>query len=92
MNDEMQTRFNCVIGKHYPAPIVEHKAAVKEARARISAARQTPGFRDEAKIIYAKLGSRKRQARRRPAAKKSRANQSSSTSSIQQLSFFMDDG
>ena len=92
MNDEMQTRFNCVIGKHYPAPIVEHKVAVKEARARISAARQTPGFRDEAKIIYAKLGSRKRQARRRPAAKKSRANQSLSTSSTQQLSFFMDDG
>ena len=80
MDDEMQRRLGCVIGQHYPAPIVNHKTAVQAARARISTARQTAGFRDEAKKIYVKLGSRKRQ-RARKAANKINQN-------AEQLSFF----
>jgi len=80
MSVEMQIRLGCVIGEHYPAPIVDHKAAVQSARLRISTARKTAEFRDEAKKIYVKLGSRKRQ-RVRKAAKKTSTN-------TDQLSFF----
>ena len=80
MDVEMQSRMGCVIGQHYPTPIVNHKAAVQAARARISAARKTAGFRDEAKKIYAKLGSRRVQRPRKAANKKS--------SNAGQLSFF----
>jgi len=80
MDDEMQRRLGCVIGQHYPAPIVNHNTAVKAARARISKARQTAGFRDEAKKIYVKLGSRKRQVTRKATNKISQ--------NAEQLSFF----
>ena len=80
MDVDMQRRSGCVIGQHYPAPIVNHKTAVQIARARISTARKTAGFRDEAKKIYVKLGSRKRQGPRK-AANKTRQ-------SAKQLSFF----
>jgi len=80
MSVEMQIRLGCVIGEHYPAPIVDHKAAVQSARLRISKARKTAEFRDEAKKIYVKLGSRKRQWVRK-AAKKINTN-------TDQLSFF----
>ena len=80
MSIEMQIRLGCVIGEHYPAPIVDHKAAVQSARLRISTARKTAGFRDEAKKIYVKLGSRKRQGARKAANKISQ--------STKQLSFF----
>ena len=49
MDPQMQQRLGCVIGQQYPPPLVDHKAAVDAARARISAARKTAGFRDEAK-------------------------------------------
>ena len=74
MDQLMQARLGCVIGQHYPAPIVEHKAAVKAARARISTKRKTSGYRDESKKIYEKLGSRKRQVRRKIVNKHAKAN------------------
>ena len=80
MDIHMQQRFGCVIGQHYPPPIVDHKAAVQAARARISAARKTAGFGDEAKKIYDKLGSRRQKGTRKAAHKKS--------ANARQLSFF----
>jgi len=80
MDPQMQQRLGCVIGQQYPPPLVDHKAAVDAARARISAARKTAGFRDEAKKIYAKLGSRRRKGTRNVANKKS--------ANARQLSFF----
>ena len=80
MDPQMQQRLGCVIGQQYPTPLVDHKAAVDAARARISAARKTAGFRDEAKKIYAKLGSRRRKGTRNVANKKS--------ANARQLSFF----
>ena len=85
MDVEMQRRLGCVIGQHYPAPIVDHRAAVQAARARLSTARKTTGFRDDAKKIYDKLGSRRRQNTRKLAHKKT-------NSASKQLSFFADDG
>jgi deoxyribodipyrimidine photo-lyase len=63
---------------HYPARIVEHEAAMKYARAEISKRWKQEGFRDEAKAVNEKLGSRNRPpARKKPVKKKE----------IQQLSF-----
>jgi len=83
MDDIMQRKLACIIGQHYPAPIVDHKTAVQAARARIKEARQTVGFRDNATKIYTKLGSRKRPLRRRSPAKPAKSAQ-------RQLSFLTD--
>jgi len=44
----------------YPAPIVDHKAAIALARARIGAVRKQTGTRDEARKVLKKHGSRKK--------------------------------
>lgn len=46
------------IGTHYPAPIVDHATAVKEARDRIWAVRQRRDVADEALAVYRRHGSR----------------------------------
>jgi len=61
---EMQTRCGCFIGKDYPAPVVDHQAAVALARERFAAVRKRPGTRAEAKRVLTKHGSRKRPAKR----------------------------
>ena len=80
MDFEMQRRLGCVIGQHYPAPIVDHRTAVQAARGRLSTARKTAGFRDDAKKIYDKLVSRRPKRTRKVAHKKS--------ANARQLSFF----
>lgn len=52
------------LGRDYPAPIVDHAAASKRARERISAVRRTEAARRERDENVARHGSRKRQARR----------------------------
>jgi deoxyribodipyrimidine photo-lyase len=64
MPAEMQSRCGCRIGGDYPAPIVEHTVAVKEARERIAAVRQLGGTKDEARKVFVRHGSRKRPASR----------------------------
>ncbi len=44
----------------YPAPIVDPAAAARAAKMRLSALRQTAGYRDAARDVYRKHGSRKR--------------------------------
>jgi hypothetical protein len=39
---------------------VEHAAAVRAARERLSAVRQSPGFREDAQAVFTRHGSRKR--------------------------------
>lgn len=70
MSDDMQKKAGCIIGEHYPEPIVDHSTAVKEARSKIGAIRKQEGFRDEAGKVYNKLGSRKRPPRKRKRVKK----------------------
>jgi deoxyribodipyrimidine photo-lyase len=62
MPAELQSRCGYLIGRDYPAPIVEHAAAVKEARDRIAAIRRRSGTRTEAKAVFVRHGSRKKSA------------------------------
>ena len=48
-----------VLGKAYPFPIVDHMAAAREAREKVWAVRRGPEFRQEARVIQDKHGSRK---------------------------------
>lgn len=64
MPRSVQQELGCVIGKHYPAPIVEHGPAYSQARARIYAARRSPEARAASEQVYAKHGSRRRPKRR----------------------------
>jgi deoxyribodipyrimidine photo-lyase len=47
------------LGDTYPLPVVDHAAAARKARARLSAIRASAGFRDTARAINARHGSRK---------------------------------
>ena len=60
-----QREVGCVIGEHYPAPIVEHAEALVHARSRFSALRRTEGVRTEAQRIVKKHGSRRKPPPRR---------------------------
>lgn len=72
---DVQHRTGCVIGKHYPVPIVDHLDAARQARQAIWAVRRGDAFRATAAAIQDKHGSRKsglppsnpsRRGRRRP--------------------------
>lgn len=69
MPAEIQSRSGCIIGRDYPAPIVEHAVAVKEARDRIAAVRRKMETRAEAKKVFVRHGSRKRRTPMRSSAK-----------------------
>ena len=56
----------------YPAPIVDHASAMKFARAEIAKRWKGEGFRDAAKAVNAKLGSRNKQPKRSAVKKEKR--------------------
>lgn len=55
--------------RSYPPPIVDHQTAIRFARAEIAKRWSKPGFRDEARQVHDKLGSRKKQPTRRQPTK-----------------------
>ena len=57
--------MDCVIGKHYPSPIVDEASARKEGVRRTYAARSGEETREASKKVYQKHGSRRRPAVRR---------------------------
>ncbi|WP_338180398.1 deoxyribodipyrimidine photo-lyase [Thalassospira tepidiphila] len=57
------------IGKHYPAPIVDHMAAARHARTNIWAIRKNDDFRDQAQQIVKQHGSRTFKQKRPPAGR-----------------------
>ena len=60
----MQQQKGCVIGEAYPQPIVEHVAALREARAKFTDFKKHhPEFWEQAQALNAKHGSRKRKAK-----------------------------
>ena len=59
-----QAAARCRIGVDYPAPIVDAKTAVADAKARIFAVRRSAAARRENQRVYAQHGSRKRPRRR----------------------------
>jgi deoxyribodipyrimidine photo-lyase len=54
----------------YPAPVVDHAAAVKRVRAAFSALRRDPAHRVEAERVFREHGSRKRPRSRQGAARR----------------------
>jgi len=74
MPDEVQEESQCVIGKDYPYPIVDHVATAKEAKRRIYEMRRLPKLRQLADEVMAKHGSRKKPSSRRFSKKKSSAS------------------
>lgn len=70
MPSALQSRTGCLIGRDYPAPIVDHTTAVREARARLAEVRRRTTTREEARRVFVRHGSRRRPPARRgkPAA------------------------
>ncbi len=59
-----QDKLGCVIGTHYPPPIVEHAVAYRRAKERIYAIRKRQDAQQEARRVVKKHGSRKRSSAR----------------------------
>ena len=59
MNDTLERMAGCVVGRDYPAPIVDDKTAVKAAKDRLYGLRKTPQARAEADAVQSRHGSRK---------------------------------
>ncbi|MGB1257090.1 MAG: deoxyribodipyrimidine photo-lyase/cryptochrome family protein [Thiolinea sp.] len=76
----LQQEIGCIIGTHYPEPIVDHMQAVRHARARFSELRKHhPDFQAQAKALNEKHGSRRKQrGKKRP----------SPTANTQQMELF----
>jgi deoxyribodipyrimidine photo-lyase len=62
MSRAEQDACECLIGRQYPAPIVDHEAAAREARRRMGAIRRTAESRAESRTIFETHGSRRRGA------------------------------
>ncbi len=61
----VQGMYGVTIGRDYPAPLVDHAQAVRDAKAHFSAARAHPEFRAAARAVYERHGSRAQSARAR---------------------------
>jgi deoxyribodipyrimidine photo-lyase len=59
MPREMQRRVGCLVGRDYPAPLVDHEAAARRARAAIAAVRGRPGTAEEVAAVRERHGSRR---------------------------------
>jgi len=59
MPAEVQQAAGCTIGCDYPTPLVDHKAAVREAKRRLAAVRGAPEARAEARGVALRHGSRR---------------------------------
>jgi len=59
MPSATQQAAGCVIGRDYPAPIVDHAAAVRDAKRRLAAVRGAPEARAEARGVARRHGSRR---------------------------------
>jgi len=75
MPESAQAAAGCRLGRDYPLPIVDHKEAVRKARAAFGALRKRDAFWREAERVMAKHGSRKsRENRNRPKRPKTKAD------------------
>lgn len=61
MDTETQKHSGCALGVDYPFPVVDHEVAAREARQRLTALRKASGYGAEAKRVFVKHGSRKKQ-------------------------------
>jgi hypothetical protein len=56
---DVQQTSGCIIGRDYPAPLVDHIVAVREAKRRLAIVRSAPESRAEARDVAHRHGSRK---------------------------------
>ena len=84
MDAGQQQKAQVKIGDTYPAPLTEHASAVKLARAKMAEIFRREGFRQTSKVVYEKLGSRRRQPKR--SGRPSKVKQAEKPNA--QLSFF----
>lgn len=54
-----QHAAGCIIGRDYPPPLVDHAAAVREAKRRLAEVRNAPASRAEARVVARRHGSRR---------------------------------
>ena len=73
MPSQVQRQSGCVVGKHYPSPIVDHLSAAREARGRLRAVRGSQEARAQGKSIQKKHGSRRGSASTSSARNRERA-------------------
>jgi deoxyribodipyrimidine photo-lyase len=59
MPADVQQVAGCVIGHDYPAPLVDHALAVREAKRRLAIVRNAPASRSEARGVAERHGSRR---------------------------------
>ena len=60
MDLRTQENVNCLIGKHYPKPIVDHATAIRDAKTKLSSIFKKEGYRKNSSIVFKNLGSRTR--------------------------------
>ena len=60
MNLEEQQKFDCIIGKDYPNPIVDEKSSRKEGISRSYSAKSQLDSKNKSRVVYELHGSRKR--------------------------------
>ncbi|MEM7802119.1 MAG: deoxyribodipyrimidine photo-lyase [Chloroflexota bacterium] len=61
MPRDMQIKVGCVVGKDYPAPLVDHKKAATQAKSRITMVRHDPIAEEELDVVRKMHGSRRSQ-------------------------------
>ena len=70
MPDELQETISCIIGQHYPAPILDEVESRKEGIKRSYAARSSKESKDTSKKVLKRHGSRSRPRKKRSTQKK----------------------
>lgn len=60
LSELMQKKIGCIIGKNYPAPIVDLRLSTLKAKKEIYSIRSTNKAKSESKIAYLKHGSRRK--------------------------------
>ncbi|MEM6289646.1 MAG: deoxyribodipyrimidine photo-lyase [Myxococcota bacterium] len=64
MGSAEQHRAGCIIGRDYPAPVVDHAVATAKARRALERIRRSAGARAQSRAVFGKHGSRRRPADR----------------------------
>ena len=74
MPSNVQDACGVLIGRDYPAPLVEPDAGLRAARARIAEWRKRPGLKQETQRVFLQHGSRKKVTTRRRMSIRTRAS------------------
>ncbi len=95
MPAEVQQQCGIVIGRDYPAPVVDHLATAKQARDTLWGLRRDATVRDEARRVFNKHGSRNpnregRPRRQRRAPAPADASAPAASQNTQQLSLVLE--